>query len=305
MKILFVWTGVTSYMADCWHELQRQAGVELKVVVEDAESGKEFDRAKVLEGLDDDLTDWCPDVVFAVGWHSELVRRMVTRADWKDVPKICCFDMPWRWGIRCLAARFVLRPFLRNYVAAYVPGETCARYARWLKFPRVHKGLFSIDMRRFEMRSASWTRADFLYVGRHSPEKRLDLIRKAHARYRDLGGTWGLDIFGGPNFVSPGELPRIYARHACLVLASEFDPWPLVALEAKAAGCDVILSDRCGNRLELACQVARYGDVDSLAEMMLREELLFPVFPRQNLEMWDSPTWARRTLDLAKEAVHG
>ncbi len=52
MKILFVWTGVTSYMADCWRELQRRPGVELKVVVERVDSGKEFDAEKVLAGLD-------------------------------------------------------------------------------------------------------------------------------------------------------------------------------------------------------------------------------------------------------------
>ena len=89
MKILFVWTGVTSYMADCWRELSRLPGVELKVVVEDVDSGKEFDRAQVLAGLDGDIGGWRPDVVFAVGWHSRLVRGIVTRPDWRGIPKVC------------------------------------------------------------------------------------------------------------------------------------------------------------------------------------------------------------------------
>lgn len=52
MKILFVWTGVTSYMADCWRELSSRPGVELKVVVEAAPSGRHFDAAQILSGLD-------------------------------------------------------------------------------------------------------------------------------------------------------------------------------------------------------------------------------------------------------------
>ena len=29
MKILFVWTGVTSYMADCWRSLQAEEDAEI------------------------------------------------------------------------------------------------------------------------------------------------------------------------------------------------------------------------------------------------------------------------------------
>ena len=62
MKILFVWTGVTSYMADCWRRLQQEEGIELKIVVELAEIGKEFDREKVLKSLDTCVVnDWSMD----------------------------------------------------------------------------------------------------------------------------------------------------------------------------------------------------------------------------------------------------
>ena len=117
MNILFVWTGVTSYMADCWRELSRREGVSLQVVVEQVASGRAFDAAKVLSGFDcrvvedgrlpDGLAR--PDILFAVGWHSKVVREAVERTDWRGVPKVCCFDMPWRWSARCIAARFVLR----------------------------------------------------------------------------------------------------------------------------------------------------------------------------------------------------
>ena len=35
MKVLFIWTGVASYMADCWRVLANSESVELKVVIAD------------------------------------------------------------------------------------------------------------------------------------------------------------------------------------------------------------------------------------------------------------------------------
>ena len=332
IKILFVWTGVTSYMADCWRRLQAAEGVELKVVVENVHSGKAFDAERVLGGLDAALVEsgtrgitrmgllggWNPDVVFAVGWHSPVVREIVMRHDWRDVPKVCCFDMPWRWSMRCIAARWVLRSFLRNYDAAYVPGRLCARYAGWLGFRRIETGLFSIDFAKIRSGRAEQRREGFLYVGRYSSEKRVDIIEKAHGVYRKLGGTWGLDCYGqGGRFAQPEEMPGVYASHACLLLASAFDPWPLVALEARAAGCNVIMSDRCGNRFELpGVKVVRFGDVEAMAQEMLsvegrgkKEEGRSPEIEvdaaDDALSQYDCAAWSKRTLRLAEELHMG
>ena len=327
-------------MADCWRSLRQEPGVELKVVVEQVDSGKEFDADSVLTELDhlvvshaqrqrcgEWLGAWKPDVIFAVGWHSQVVREIVTRPEWKDIPKVCCFDLPWRWKLRCLAARFVLGPFLRHYAAAYVPGRACERYAKWLGFKKIQKGLFSIDQSRFSSTAAQGRREGFLYIGRFSDEKRIDLIAKAFARYRALGGTWPLDLYGAGRlpseinrtieqsnnrtiffhpFVQPASVPRLYAEHACLLLASAFDPWPLVALEARASGCEVIQSDRCGNRFELDTRVVKYGDVEAMAREMLKVEREVASHAQRRgdaeaLKTWDCGTWARRTLKLAQE----
>ena len=325
MRILFVWTGVTSYMADCWRELARLPGVELEAVIEDVTSGQAFEAGRVLEGIDHSLCRMSsvdvavpkrPDIIFAVGWHSRTVRALVTREEWASVPKVCCFDMPWRWSPRCIAARWVLRPFLRRYDAAYVPGRTCAKYAKWLGFRDVRTGLFSIDADRFAAPPAPGRRG-FLYVGRHSPEKRMDLIEKAYRRYRELGGSWSLDRYGqGGRFIQPDEMPRIYAEHACLLLASAFDPWPLVALEALTAGCEVVMSDRCGNRFELTdARVVRFGDVEAMAREMLllegrrkKEEgsgLAEDGAADEALAQYECEAWASRTLRLAEGLVKG
>lgn len=343
MKILFSWTGVTSYMADCWRTLAAEPGVELKVIVEPVTSGKEFKADRVLAGLDYRLAvsqpagqavplpdDWRPDMLFAVGWHSKVVRALVTRPDWRDVPKVCCYDLPWDGSLRRIAARWVLGPFLRHYAAAYVPGVACERYAKWLKFPKVYKGLFSIDAERFGVcrPDDAPVRRGFLYVGRFAPEKRLDVLVRAFSRYREKGGSWRLDLYGAGTlpdlsglvpstkaalgvhgFIQPDAVPQIYAEHGCFALASDFDPWPLVILQACANGMPVVVSDRCTNHYELVREngiIFGHGDADALAAAMLRVE-------REGLDgaagcalarPYDKAEWARRTLEICRELMN-
>ena len=310
MKILFVWTGVTSYMADCWRELARKPDIELKVVIERHSSGAEIDVSKTLSGFnvqlvsDSDevaLGEWMPNVIFAVGWHSKTVRSVVTSAKYQAIPKVCCFDMPWRWQPRCIAARWVLHPFLRKYSAAFVPGERAARYAQWLGFRKIHKGLFSLDTSRFANEPG---KQGFMFVGRNSPEKRIDVIKAAYELYRRNGGKWGLDIYGGSNFVQPSEVPNLYRSHACLLLASSFDPWPLVMLEATSAGMMVIASDRCGNVDELGAISVPYGDISAMADAMMDAERgALKASGRGRTSRYDSRIWAEHVVSICRELI--
>ena len=312
MKILFVWTGITRCAGDCWRSLAALPGVSLRVVV-DARRDEELARA-ILHDVDFSWADGLaaqdeerPDVLFAVGWRSHVVRSFVERRDWRGVPKVLCFDMPWRRGFRCFAARFALWRYCRRFGAAYVPGESASRYARWLGFDRIERGFLAMDVRRFAEAAAEVppsSRKGFLYVGRDSPEKRLDLTRCAYARYRSLGGSWSVEFHHATPYSC---LPAVYARAACLVMSSERDAWPLVALEAKSAGCDVILSDRCGNRFDLPdAKVVPFGDVDAMAREMLAVERNFSVQSAAGaLEKYDCREWAGRTLCLAEELAKG
>lgn len=295
MKIAFVWTGLTSYMADCWRRLAAEPDVELKVWVDvsgGAAKAVSFDAGQVMRGLDwrlaegetcdsagDEVAKWRPDVIFAVGWHSSLCRAVVKDARLKDVPKICCFDMPWRWKLRCLLAPLVLGRFLRGYRAAYVPGTVCERYAKWLGFKTVYKGLFAIDTGKFKVPDTESPVSGryLLYIGRNSAEKRLGDLREAYRRYRAQGGTLELRMYGKGlegGFVTPEAVPALMRGAAAFVLASGFDPWPLVLLEAMSAGCPIIASDRCTNRPELGknWRVFKVGDVKSLAKLMMEAE---------------------------------
>ena len=276
MKILFVWSGLTGYMGDCWRELMKHDGVELKVAVDLDEDrfGGGFNADEVLRGLNWSRAldfNWTPDVVFTVGWRNRLCRAAALH-DWgAGTKKVCCFDMPWEWNLRKFLARFALWGYLREFDAAFVPGRDAERYARWLGFKknRIFKGLFSTNTRRFGEHKGG---GGFLYVGRDAPDKGLDVLRAAHGRYRSNGGKWGLRIVHG---VSPDALGVLYASADCFVLASTWEPWGVVLAEAAAAGLPIICTDRCGARHEVLSGngiVVKAGDIKALSDAMAKME---------------------------------
>lgn len=272
MKILFVWSGLSGYMGDCWRELAKAQGVELKVAVDRSKTlrGGHFDAVDVMRDLDwsDALPqEWTPDIVLSVGWRNALCREAALR-DWgADVKKVCCFDMPWEWSFRKIAARFLLWRYLRQFDAAFVNGACAARYARWLGFckDRIYKGLISTNTRRFGSHRGG---NGFLYVGRDAPEKGLDVLRAAHSQYRERGGRWPLEIVNG---VSPNDLGPVYSAADCFVLPSLHEPWGVVLVEAAAARLPIICTDACGARHEVVRGngvVVPSGNVDALASAM-------------------------------------
>lgn len=310
MKIFFAWSGLSGYMGDCWRALAGMADVELKVAVDvhSGLAGGSFDAADVMRGLDwsDALPPgtWSPDVVFTVGWHNALCRAAALR-DWGvRTRKVCCFDMPWEWRLRKILARFALCRYLRRFDAAFVNGACASRYARWLGFrgARLHTGLIATNLRRFGPHVGG---QGFLFVGRESPEKGLDVLRAAHAQYRAAGGTWPLRIVNG---VSPDALGEIYAAADCFVLASRYEPWGVVLVEAAAAGLPIICTDACGARHEVVRGngiVVPTGDVAAMAGAMAEVAGGKRTFDldagRRLVEPYSCEAWAARVVGICRE----
>lgn len=136
----------------------------------------------------------------------------------------------------------------------------------------------------------------FLYVGRLSPEKSLDVLLKAFVQVRqalpaaklvlvgsgqqrqelaDLSSSLGLDdvvLFAGS--MDTAALAIEYAKASCLVLPSFSEPWGLVVNEALSYGCPVVVSHRCGCVPELVEGkptgfVFEAGNVDELASKLV------------------------------------
>ena len=143
-----------------------------------------------------------------------------------------------------------------------------------------------------------------MFIGRNSPEKRIDVIKAAYELYRRNGGKWGLDIYGGSNFVQPSEVPNLYRSHACLLLASSFDPWPLVMLEATSAGMMVVASDRCGNVDELGAISVPYGNISAMADAMMDAERgVLKAAGREKASRYDSRVWADHVASICRELI--
>lgn len=107
-----------------------------------------------------------------------------------------------------------------------------------------------------------------VYVGRLSPEKGLDTLFAAFARFRlacpparlvIIGGgplrqsleQQALDLGLGDAIEFTGSmgqeaLAEQYLKATCLVLPSRSEPWGLVVNEALHYGCPVVVSDHCG-----------------------------------------------------------
>ncbi len=340
-RILFVWTGVTSYMADCWRALAALDDIELKIVIDRANTARSlaFDEAQVLHELDctlvssdvgtalSSLGDWVPDAVFIVGWHSPVCRAFAQAECYRDVAKILVFDMPWEWKLRKFAARFVLARYLRHFDACYVPGIRARRYARWLGFsPEViFTGLFSVKEPEKGAEIAVPREPFFLYVGRFSSEKRIRKLAAAYRAYRKRceGEPWKLVCCGMGDemywlaqeegvelrgFLQPDEVHALQRRAGALVLTSKFDPWPLVILESVSVGLPVICTPACGDHIEL---VGENGIVtENTASAMLEMSQHWARYLRaaevaiaRAAPYW-SGAWTKRTRTLVEEVLN-
>ena len=244
MKILFVWPGLTGYMGDCWRALAKRA--QVKVLVDGTGLGKNFTE-DVMSGIDwtrvtednviGEIRTFAPDAVVVVGWHRKLPRKVAFAKELDSVAKFLVMDMPWRWSVKCLAARFVLRRYLRRFRGILVHGEPSARYARWLGFApeQIHRHcICGVNLQTFKPSNFQTLKlSNFLFVGRKVKEKGIETLKKAYEIYRQEGGKWTLTM---PEWIDPKDVPGMMREHACLVLPSLWEPWGVVVAEAKAAG---------------------------------------------------------------------
>lgn len=108
-----------------------------------------------------------------------------------------------------------------------------------------------------------------LYVGRVDPAKGVDVLVRAHAAYRELGGSLGLVLAGRATgserlpewvvqtgFIDEQERSDLFAACEVVALPSTYESLSLVALEAWQAGRPTLANARSD---VLAGQTARSG----------------------------------------------
>jgi glycosyltransferase involved in cell wall biosynthesis len=306
------WTDISGYMTACWRALAAMPDVELNIIAFEPSSesfAQELTRGlkcrllTTAERSDDRLVanliaQTRPQVVYLSGWYVPAYRKVIFSEEFEGVAKWIGVDTPW-WGtLRQQVGRLVLPRLLRRVDRVFVAGERAWQYMRILALPqaKVSRGLYGVDYDSFaplleqrRQQPGGWPRR-FLYIGRYVHEKAIDVLIDAYAKYRaSASDPWPLTccgggamehLFGGHDgvenlgFRQPAELLDVMRRAGAFVLPSRFDPWPLVVVEASAAGLPVIATESCGSTVEMVRPyfnglTVATQDADALARAML------------------------------------
>ena len=260
--------------------LRERTGAQLKVVYERASAEAPFDEnhfaslENAIEWVDavpvtrvsSMLDDLQPDVILVTSWHIRPYVRLA-RAWRQRALRVMIMDNPWRGTLKqragVLIAPFYIRP---AFDVVFLPNERQKIFARKLGFreDEIWSDFYCCDFSRFAARTDDGfpDKRSFLYVGRLVPEKGIDTLLEAYARYRNRASDpWPLVVVGtGPlessvaqaegvtlrGFVQPSDLPGVFQDAGCFVLASRFEPWGIVLHEAAAAGLPIVCTSACG-----------------------------------------------------------
>ena len=286
MNIVFCWSTISGYMAACWRELAGRPGVNLFVIAHRS-GGQTAFQDDLLRGIPHRLLDASerndaalieslvagqkPDVVAITGWWLKAYRALTRSAALRRTKFVMGVDSPWRSELQYLT-RWRYQGYFKELDHVFVAGERSWQYVRRLGFPpeSISRGMYGIDFDCWEAiarrrTAAEWPRS-FLFLGRYSHEKAVDVLVSAYQDYRRQVETpWPLLCCGrGPDeallagqpgienlgFVQPDALPEVFRRAGVFVLPSRFDPWPLALVEAAATGLPILCSEACGSSVE-------------------------------------------------------
>ncbi|MBC8108798.1 MAG: glycosyltransferase family 4 protein [Anaerolineae bacterium] len=289
------------------------------------------------ELIRDHVTSFKPDVVVVPGWMHEPYIRLAKSPELSRAKKIMYVDTPWRGTWRQRMARLQIGSYVDMLDGVIVAGERAFQFMRHLKIPerKIYRGTYGIDFaamqRAFDGRAQqpAWPRK-FLFMGRYHPDKGIDVLLAGYRRYRErITDAWPLSCCGmGPmadqvkstagvtdhGFVDPRRTADVMQEHGAFVLASAYDPWPLVIVEACAAGLPVIHSEACGSAVELVRPYyngigVATGDADAIARAMLwcHEHVeRLPEMGRRGRALaaaYAAPVWAKRWLAMFDEVT--
>jgi glycosyltransferase involved in cell wall biosynthesis len=253
------------------------------------------------------------DAVLLMGWQSKCLIQALLACKRRGIPVMVRGDSHLETPRSTLkkAMKSITYPlFLRAFDAALYVGQRSRSY--WLHYGYPPERLFSsphcVDTEWFSSRATRAARANLrgeigisretklvTFAGKLLPGKRpLDLVASV-AKCRAAGLPIELVIAGdGPmrdelinaastsavplhhlGFCNQSRMPAVYAASDVLVLPSSSETWGLVANEALACGCPIIVSDACGCALDLASDGQsgrRYpvGDTEALQAAITR-----------------------------------
>ena len=290
MRVVICWTGISGYLSSCWQALAQLEGVDLKLICSGGGSANapynhdlvgdlhcqflSLEEMNDVAAVSSAVSSHQPDIVVICGWHIPGYRHLPYLPELGKARFIMGMDTPWQGKLRQRLAPLKLRGFLRRVDRVVVAGERSWQYALRLGVgeDKIARGMYGINTDQLLPLHAQrlaqcggWPR-QFLYVGRYEPVKALDVLAKAYRIYRrNHADAWPLVACGaGPDarflrgagienlgFVQPADQPPIWRAAGAFVIASRFDPWPLVIVEAAASGLPILCTESCGSSVEI------------------------------------------------------
>jgi len=191
------------------------------------------------------------------------------------VPIVMGLDSQWNNSLRQrLGAKLIKHVYKKRYFSyAWVPGPLQYECAARLGFEHDeiishlltgNTHIFSEAASALEQEKAEQYPKQFLYVGRFTASKGIDILIDALKQYQQTNPTgWGLTCIGnGPlesllqqqlgitikPFAEQTSLATVARQMGALILPSRYEPWGVVAHEFAAAGLPLLLSNKVGAR---------------------------------------------------------
>lgn len=291
-RLVFCHTQISGYVASCWRALAARGECELLILAEQSDTRSHGFGRELLADLNcrmlspEELANEAlvrsivlehrPDVVYVAGWGTPAYRSLALCRDLASARFIMGMDTQIKRNWRQPLARLRIGRYVDRMDRVVVIGERAWLFAAIrLKVPerKIRRYLYGFDYDSYashhEMRQAQaggWPKR-FLYVGRYSPEKGVDVLVEGYRRYRELrSDAWELSCCGkGPTgelinktagakdlgFLQPGQQDPIYTTHGVFIMPSRSEAWGVAIAEADASGMPVICSEACGGIAEL------------------------------------------------------
>jgi glycosyltransferase involved in cell wall biosynthesis len=210
------------------------------------------------------------DAVVVGGWNQPAFWQALALAKLRSLPVVVWVESTQR-DARSGAFDAVKRMLVGAFDAVVVPGRASSDHVRSLgvREQRITVAANAVDIELFGAAAGerpSRPRCRFLYVGRLSPEKGIDVLLDA-IRTLDVE----LVVAGaGPQesalrsaappsvtflgHVDRDDLPALYADVDALVVPSLSEPWGMALNEGAAAGLPLVATDAAGGAYDLVVE---------------------------------------------------
>ena len=313
MKVLYLYTEIMGYNIPIFEQLVKRYGASVDVVHWDQNKNTpyapsthtqdvRFHRRSEFtpKALCDFATALGPDLVYTSGWQDKGYRPALQKLKASGVPIVMGLDSQWTGSLRQqVGAKLVKHWFKNRYFSyAWVPGPLQYECAARLGFAQTeiighlltgNTQIFDAAATALDQEKAQIYPKHFLYVGRLTESKGIDLLIEAFKKYKQhYTGTWGLTCIGnGPledklkvqmgitvePFSEQTTLALQARRMGAFVLPSRYEPWGVVAHEFASTGLPLLLSNKVGARQQFLIDGLNgysfdAGSVSDLAEKL-------------------------------------